>query len=137
MGIRRSFLRVVAVAAMLIPLSGIAAGAESSDPLDLGPAERTETPPTAVPYVYNGEAVQNPGWIASIRSGDSFLCTASLVKPQWILTAAHCVYDADASYAVNVGSNQWFGGHSRSLATVYIHPGYTPFVLSSIDLALV
>lgn len=38
-------------------------------------------------------------WVAQIRDGERFRCTGSLVSPEFVLTAAHCLYEGEGSAA--------------------------------------
>jgi hypothetical protein len=92
---------------------------------------------SAEPLIYNGDPVSNPGWVVAIRDGAAYICSGTLVQPQWVLTAAHCVDDFNSQFRMNVGADRWFEGHVRELSQVHIHPGYDSNDLSSVDLAMV
>ena len=114
--------------------AALPAGAETLPELEDFQNDSDE--PRAAPYVFNGEPVSNPGWIASILGDGDFFCTASLIHSEWVLTAAHCVDDASFTYSVNVGSAQWNAGTNRQISEIFIHPGYNPAEFTSVDLAM-
>ncbi|WP_323778231.1 S1 family peptidase [Leisingera sp.] len=74
-----------------------------------------------------------PGWeaVGRLNIGGKAMCTASLIAPDMVLTAAHCMYDTRNGQAVNprsikfeAGLNGFRAKASRTVAKAVVHPGY-------------
>lgn len=74
-----------------------------------------------------------PGWeaVGRLNIGGRSMCTASLIAPDMVLTAAHCMYDIRTGRAVDPRSVQFEAGlngrrakASRRVSKVAIHAGY-------------
>lgn len=100
----------------------------------------------AQPRVIGGQDVtQVRPWMAEVeisRSGDpnyaATLCGGTLIAPQWVLTAAHCVENVDADMLfVSLGSVNRTGTAPENLAVteLQVHPSYNPSHFHN-DLAL-
>ncbi|MFA6265212.1 MAG: serine protease [Pseudolabrys sp.] len=90
------------------------------------------------PRIVNGHPTlisDNPWQIAIIRSVEgepyrSQFCGGSLIRDNWVLTAAHCVQNSivreDAARVdVVVGTSQYaIGGQRIKVAAIHKHPGY-------------
>ena len=91
--------------------------------------------------IIGGEAVQAPhtwGWIGSLRRDEMHICGASLITPDYAITAAHCVPDIDAlsRLSLNFGINNLsYTGEIHNIKRITVHPLYDP-VLFINDLAL-
>jgi hypothetical protein len=126
MAIRR-FYRSTAVVAVWFIL--FATGAKAEQLLDIPP----DTVPGSQPQIMNGTAVPGTDWPATFISrtdtpAGSFRCTATIIGPHAVLTAAHCV-DNGATMSVRTTS-----GTISAVCTH--HPGYRPTENYRDDIAL-
>lgn len=94
-------------------------------------AAEAQTDSVITPKIVGGvDAEDGPyRWTISLQNTSGFAyCGGSLIAPQWILTAAHCVDGSSASgMRVVVGRNNLntSQGETRSVSQVIVHPGYS------------
>ncbi|XP_055382068.1 trypsin alpha-like [Condylostylus longicornis] len=84
-----------------------------------------------VKRVVNGrrsKEAHHPYQVAIFVDGDVFLCSGVIIKSNWILTAAHCVYEEDiTTMVIRAGSNHRSKGGVISLIDdAYYHEEYDP-----------
>jgi hypothetical protein len=54
-------------------------------------ASKARPNPDSTPYIIGGEPVSSAPWGAQVSSSSGSFCSGSIIAPQWVLTAAHCL----------------------------------------------
>ncbi|KAA5829575.1 trypsin-like serine protease [Saccharopolyspora hirsuta] len=86
-------------------LAGVA-GAVLAAAAFTAPAQAAETQASDVqPYIIDGREVDSAPWAARLFTNGQETCTATIIAPEWILTAQHCVEGAgDGALSFNIGN---------------------------------
>ncbi|MGP4019671.1 S1 family peptidase [Saccharopolyspora sp. 5N708] len=107
-------------------LGGIAALALSMAALPATATAATASDNPGALIVGGRVATEQYDWMASLQRAGQHSCGASLIAPQWVLTAAHCVQDAaPADLGLRIGSpDHTAGGTEAGVAEIVVHPDY-------------
>ena len=118
------------LAALVLPLRSVVAADQTGTTRIVG------GPPVETPASYQ--------WMASLQKlrpdGEArHFCGGTLIDPEWVLTAAHCVADTEpAEFRVVLGAFRLSGGGSvRQPIEVRVHPDYDGDATHGADIALV
>ncbi|MEW2385874.1 DUF1986 domain-containing protein [Micromonospora sp. NPDC047707] len=83
----------------------------------LGASSGAVANPTPTPYIIGGGYVSSAPWAAAVFSNGSFTCSGTIIAPQWVLTARHCL---GGTMSVRVGSvYRSSGGVTRTVSATY------------------
>lgn len=74
---------------------------------------------SAQPLIIGGSPVTSAPWAAAVYRSGSFTCSGTILSPQWVLTAKHCV---GASLSVRVGNVYRAQGTPSSVTRYVSHP---------------
>jgi secreted trypsin-like serine protease len=84
---------------------------------------------SAEPLVIGGhDATEDYPFMTSLQVSGKHNCGGSLIRPDWVVTAAHCAAGGDPSaLTVRVGSkDRTAGGSEAQVSQIVTHPGYDP-----------
>ena len=110
------------LAAATLAVAAFAAPAVAAEP---------SAPADARPMIIDGSVAKEGPWAARLFQGQQDVCSASVIAPEWVLTAQHCVEGAGDNIGFNIGALEHANGErfDAKPGGVHIHP--------SVDLALV
>ncbi|XP_068154599.1 serine protease SP24D-like [Drosophila tropicalis] len=104
----------------------------------------TTEPPNYVPRprIVGGVAAR-PGqfpYLVSVRFFERHICTGSILNPQFVVTAAHCIYRVPVSLlSIHAGITRLSAsgdGEKSQVAKVIMHPSFKTVCRGSFDVAL-
>lgn len=106
---------------------GLLAGAAAALAVAVVPSAFADDHSGVTPKIVGGgDADQTYSFMVSLQQGGQHFCGGSLIKPDLVVTAAHCVVDQDpASVSMRIGSIQHAsGGEEAQAASITVHPNY-------------
>lgn len=102
---------------------------QPTSPQPTSPLPADSPPADPQPTIIDGGEAKDAPWAARLFQNGKEACTSTIIAPEWILTAQHCVEGAEKALSFNIGSLNQHEGERAEGAEVQVHP--------TADLALV
>lgn len=150
-----SLLALAAAIPLSEPAWAVDGAKPETAPRSRVPAMRGDQEDDAGERVFGGHEAAKGAWpfqVALLNSEtldesvesqpDSQFCGGSLIAPQWVLTAAHCLVEEDGSptspdaVIALVGATHLTEGQRYKAVQVLVNPNYSPFTLDN-DIGLI
>jgi hypothetical protein len=118
-----------------VALAVVAAIAATFGPACDGDPRPTESTASRSEAITNGTPTTGDLGVAALMEGGALLCTATLVAPRVLLTAAHCLADGAMPTAFFGAAPQGDAGASIAVIATRVHPAFDPTTLAN-DVAM-
>ncbi|GAA3042228.1 S1 family peptidase [Actinokineospora globicatena] len=105
---------------LAVAIAGAALAVLAAAPTSSAAPSAPAGDPVLTPAIIGGGTASNAPWAARLFSNGQQSCSATIIAPQYILTAKHCV--ASGTISFRVGSlDQTTGGTTANASQIYRH----------------